>query len=374
MANEKVLVAKQAVIDEIADKLSNAQSVVVAEYRGLTVDEVTELRRALRAENVELKVYKNKLALRATEACGKQELDEFLTGPNAIAFGHDDAVAPARVLAKFAKDHEALVIKTAIVEGKLLSKEEVMELSKLPNKEGMLSMLLACLKAPVSKVARAVKAVADKEAEGSAEEAAPAEAEAGYQSYIPQEGREKYVFYVKEQLLLQTLIRHGEKVMCYVETEENTETPLTVIEYISMDLKQDELQFHNPLHRKILAEAEAHLHDPNFTAERYFLAHPDPTISKLAADMINDRYQLSKSNSQAMVKDEERLHELVPHQLIDFKLAILEEDMKYTLQALNKPEVVANADKCLEVMAHFKELSELQKIMAKRAGDRVVLK
>ena len=63
----------------------------------------------------------------------------------------------------------------------------------------------------------------------------PAEAEAGYQSYIPQEGREKYVFYVKEQLLLQTLIRHGEKVMCYVETEENTETPLTVIEYISMD-------------------------------------------------------------------------------------------------------------------------------------------
>jgi uncharacterized membrane protein YphA (DoxX/SURF4 family) len=118
----------------------------------------------------------------------------------------------------------------------------------------------------------------------------------------------------------------------------------------------------------------AHLHDPNFTAERYFLAHPDPTISKLAADMINDRYQLSKSNSQAMVKDEERLHELVPHQLIDFKLAILEEDMKYTLQALNKPEVVANADKCLEVMAHFKELSELQKIMAKRAGDRVVLK
>ena len=76
------------------------------------------------------------------------------------------------------KEHEALVIKTAIVEGKLLSKEEVMELSKLPNKEGMLSMLLACLKAPVSKVARAVKAVADKEADGSAEEAAPAEAEA----------------------------------------------------------------------------------------------------------------------------------------------------------------------------------------------------
>ena len=201
----------------------------------------------------------------------------------------------------------------------------------------------------------------------------PEKVEAQYQSYIPEEGREKYVFYEKEQLLLKTLIRYGEKVMCYVETEENAEAPLTVIEYISMDLKQDELQFHNPLHRKILAEAEAHLHETNFTAERYFLAHPDQTISKLAAEMINDRYELSKSNSQAMVKDEERLHELVPHQLIDFKLAILDEEMKYTLQALSKPEIGSNSEKCLEVMAHYKELTELLKVMAKRAGDRVVL-
>ena len=97
----------------------------------------------------------------------------------------------------------------------------------------------------------------------------------GINRIFPKKDGKSTFFNVKEQLLLQTLIRHGEKVMCYVETEENTETPLTVIEYISMDLKQDELQFHNPLHRKILAEAEAHLHDSNFTAERYFLAHPD---------------------------------------------------------------------------------------------------
>ena len=118
------------------------------------------------------------------------------------------------------------------------------------------------------------------------------------------------------------------------------------------------------------------LHDQNFTAERYFLAHPDPTISKLAAEMINDRYQLSKyhSKSQKIVTDEERLHELVPHQIIDFKLAILEEEMKHTLQALSKPEVTQDANKCLEIMAHYKELSELLKEMAKRAGDRVVLK
>lgn len=202
----------------------------------------------------------------------------------------------------------------------------------------------------------------------------PEAMEAQYQSYIPEEGREKLIFYEKEQLLIKTLIRYGERVMCYIETEENAETPLTVIEYISMDLKQDELEFHNPLHRRILAEAEAHLHDVNFTAERYFMAHPDPTISRLAADMINDRYQLSKSNFQAITKDEERLHELVPHQLLDFKFAILDEDMKFTLQALSKPEITSNPEKCLEVMAHYKELSELQKAMAKHAGDRVVLK
>lgn len=202
----------------------------------------------------------------------------------------------------------------------------------------------------------------------------PAEPVTSYPSYIPQEGREKYVFYIKEQLLIRTLIRHGEKVMCYVETEENTEAPLTVTEYIATDLRQDELQFHNPLHRKILAEAETHLQDPNFTTKRYFLTHPDPDISKLAANMISERYQLSKSNSQVITKDEERLHELVPHQLIDFKFAILEEEMKYTLQALNKPEMANNPSKYIEIMTRFKELSELQKMMAKRAGDRVVLK
>ena len=172
MAKE-VLVAKQAVVDEITDKLNNASSVVVAEYRGLTVDEVTELRRALRAEDVELKVYKNKLVKRATDAAGKSELDEFLKGPNAFAFGSEDAVAPARVLAKFAKKHEALVLKAGIVEGKLLNQEEVLAISKLPDRKGMYSMLLCTLNEPVAKVARIVKALADKKAEGG--EAAPAE-------------------------------------------------------------------------------------------------------------------------------------------------------------------------------------------------------
>ena len=98
------------------------------------------------------------------------ELSEYLVGPNAVAFGHEDAVAPARLLAGFAKEHDALVVKAGYVEGKFLPQEEMMAVAKLPNREGMYSMLLAMMKEPVAKVARVIQAVAD--AKGG--EAAPA--------------------------------------------------------------------------------------------------------------------------------------------------------------------------------------------------------
>ena len=169
--------AKSALVEEIAAKLKGAQSAGVVEYRGLSVAEMTELRNNLRAEDVELKVYKNSLVQRATVATEYEGLNAELTGPNAIALGNSDAVAPARVIAKFAKDHEALVIKAAVVEGKLLTVDEVKEISKLPNREGMYSMLLGMLQAPVSKFARVVKAVAEAKPEdgSAAEEAAPVE-------------------------------------------------------------------------------------------------------------------------------------------------------------------------------------------------------
>ena len=167
--NQNVLSAKQAVVSEISEKLKNSESTVVVEYRGLTVAEVTELRRNLRAENVEMKVYKNTMVERAAEECGYSELKEALKGPNAFEFS-TDATAPARILANFAKKHEALVLKQGIVEGKVVSVETIKELSSLPNRDGMLSMLLSCLQSPVSSFARAVKAVAD------AKEGAPAPA------------------------------------------------------------------------------------------------------------------------------------------------------------------------------------------------------
>ena len=194
------------------------------------------------------------------------------------------------------------------------------------------------------------------------------------ESYLPQTGWEKLPFYTKELQLIKALVRYGEKIVCYVTGEDEEEIPITVTEFIVADLEQDNLQFHNPVHRNLLQEAQAHLHDAEFSSERYFLTHPNPTISRMAAEMISDQHRLSKSNEQMIVKDEERLHELIPHLLIDFKLAILEEDRKQTMQQLSLPEILNSQQRTMEVMEHYKNLTETLKELAKRAGDRVILK
>lgn len=197
-----------------------------------------------------------------------------------------------------------------------------------------------------------------------------------YSSFIPLTGNEQTVFYAKEEELIRMLIRYGEKVMCDVEDEEGNLRSLTVIECISFSLKEDELQFHDAIHRRILKEAEEHLQDAHFTAERYFMTHPDPQVSKLAVDMVSERYQLSKyhSKAQKIVTDDERLHELVPRLLLDFKMSIVEEEMKHTLQALNNPSIVNDTQRCMEIMQRYKDLHQMQSLMAQKAGERVVLK
>lgn len=157
---QHVLDAKIAVVDEITEKFNAAASAVIVEYRGLSVAEVTELRRLLRAEEVEFKVYKNSMATRAAEAAKLEGLNESLKGPNAIAFSND-AVAPARVLAKFAKEHAALVIKSGVIEGSIVDSETINKFAKLPNRDGMIAMFLGCLQSPVVKFACAVKAVSE---------------------------------------------------------------------------------------------------------------------------------------------------------------------------------------------------------------------
>lgn len=205
---------------------------------------------------------------------------------------------------------------------------------------------------------------------------APFPPEDDYTSFIPQEGKEGQEFYKFERLILQMIVRYGEKVMCNVADEEGKEIPVSVIEYVVNDLKADELAFHNPLHRQILTEASAHLHDQGFTAERYFLAHPDAAISRLSVELISNRYQLSKYHykSQKVVSEEERLVELVPMLMVNFKYAIVSEELKHILFALQDPAVAKDEEKCNSIMQRYNDMREVQSILAKRLGDRVVLR
>ena len=159
-----VIENKKAVVSEIQGKISAASSAVVVEYRGLSVSEITDLRRQLRAEGIDFKVYKNTMLRRAVEAEGHNDLLEALVGPNAIAFS-DDAVAPSRVLAGFAKKHKKLILKAGLVDGKVVDADEIKELSSLPNHDGMISMLLGMFQSPIRSFAYAVDQVAQQRAE-----------------------------------------------------------------------------------------------------------------------------------------------------------------------------------------------------------------
>jgi large subunit ribosomal protein L10 len=161
MANAKIIAGKQQAVEEIAAKLKDSSTTVVADYRGLNVAQVTELRRQLRAAGVEFQVLKNSLVSRAADSVELSELNSVLTGPTAIAFGKD-IVAPAKIINDFAKKNDALKIKGGVVEGRVVDQAQIQALAALPSREGLLSMLLSVLQAPMRNVALAVKAVADK--------------------------------------------------------------------------------------------------------------------------------------------------------------------------------------------------------------------
>lgn len=161
MANAKIIQQKQQAVDEIATKLRESSSTVVADYRGLNVAQVTELRKQLREAGVEFQVLKNSLVSRAAANAELNELESVLTGPTAVAFGKD-AVAPAKILSDFAKKNDALKVKGGVVDGRFFDASEIKALAELPSREGLLSMLLSVLQAPVRNFALAAKAVAEK--------------------------------------------------------------------------------------------------------------------------------------------------------------------------------------------------------------------
>ncbi|MFG6120614.1 50S ribosomal protein L10 [Thalassobacillus sp. B23F22_16] len=164
----KIIEHKKQIVSEIADKLRNSKSTILVDYRGLDVAEVTELRKQLREAGVDFKVYKNTMTRRATEEAELTELNDTLVGPTAIAFSDEDVVAPAKILNNFAKDHDALEIKGGVIEGNVASLEQIKELADLPNYEGLVSMLLSVLQAPVRNFAYVTKAVAEQKEEQGA--------------------------------------------------------------------------------------------------------------------------------------------------------------------------------------------------------------
>lgn len=163
--SEATIAKKAVIVDEIAEKFEAAVSAVIVDSRGLTVEEVTNLRKQLRDNGVEFKVIKNSILRRAAEKQGLEGLEEVFTGPTAVAFSNEDVVAPAKILNDFAKDAKNLEIKGGVIEGKVSSIDEIVALAKLPNREGLLSMLLSVLQAPVRNVAYAVNAVAESKEE-----------------------------------------------------------------------------------------------------------------------------------------------------------------------------------------------------------------
>ncbi len=154
---------KKQIVATMKETLSEAKGAVLVSYSGLTVAQATDLRRKFLAEDVEYKVIKNTLTRIAANELGLDAFSAHLEGPTALAVSKTDAIAPARIIENFIKDTktEALAVKVGIVEGEVLDAEQVTAIAKLPNRDGMLSMLLSVLQAPIRNTACAIKAVAD---------------------------------------------------------------------------------------------------------------------------------------------------------------------------------------------------------------------
>lgn len=161
----KAIEMKKGVVAEIAEKLQKSASCVVVEYKGLKVEEVTELRNKFREAGIDYKVYKNTLVRRAAAEVGNmaQFDDVNLVGTNAIAFGYEDPVAPAKIVNDFAKTHPKLELKMGFVEGEFYDAENIKKLAEIPSREELIAKLLGSLKAPVSNFVYLVDAIAKKQ-------------------------------------------------------------------------------------------------------------------------------------------------------------------------------------------------------------------
>ena len=160
---------KQPIVAEISEVIKDAQSVVLVDYRGLTVEEDTALRKQLREAGVNYKVYKNTLMNFAFKGTDFEALAPYLNGPSAIAVSTDDATAPARIIAEFAKKAKNLEIKAGVVEGTLYDAKGMQAVADIPSRDVLISRLLGSLQSPITNFARVIKQIAEKDGEVAAE-------------------------------------------------------------------------------------------------------------------------------------------------------------------------------------------------------------
>lgn len=159
MANQKVIEQKEKEVKDLADKLKDAKIVLLTDYRGINVEDVTGLRAKLRNTNTEYKVIKNNITKRALEKCEFSGLEDKLEGPTAVILGYNDYLETSKIIYEYAKENEFYKIKGGIIDGKVVSAEEIVTLAKLPSRETLISMLAGALLGSVSKLAVALSEV-----------------------------------------------------------------------------------------------------------------------------------------------------------------------------------------------------------------------
>ena len=178
MPSAKILAQKQADLGALVEKIKGAQSGVLVDYTGITVEQDTKLRASFRTSGVDYKVYKNTMTSRACGEVGYAEMKELLNGMTAFALSSEDPIAPARIAKKFADDIETFDIKGGFLDGRVLSRDEVLELADIPSKETLIAKLLGSIRSPLYNLAYALQAVVDKDGEAAPAEEAATEAPA----------------------------------------------------------------------------------------------------------------------------------------------------------------------------------------------------
>ena len=178
MPSKSILEQKQQIVADLAAQMKNSVSGVLVSYQGITVEDDTKMRKALREAGVKYMVQKNTLTGRACDEVGFSDLKQYLTGMTAIAISENDAVAPAKVLKEYAEKIESFTILAGYVDGTVVTADTVKELAEIPSKEVLIAKFLGSIKSPVYKLAYALQAVADKDGEAAPAEEAAAEAPA----------------------------------------------------------------------------------------------------------------------------------------------------------------------------------------------------